>query len=95
MKSQFPVSSTLEIVIEDDGRCDPTGILSLVLFGEDKKPIQSSPILPTEVPELVKALVSAALALEQKGLTLTTYNAGYEDAKEGRPPEVKPEWPRV
>jgi len=89
-RSKFKVSDTLDVIIEDDGKYDPTGILSLRLIDKDKKPLQSTPILASEIPKLVKALVEAAMALEEKGITLTMYNAGYEDGKEGREPTVDP-----
>lgn len=91
---KFSVSKSLDVVIEDDGRLDPTGILNLRLTGKDKKVLHSTPILASEVPDLVRALVAATMALEEKGLTLTMYNAGYQDAKEGRAPAVEPRWPR-
>lgn len=89
---KFPVSTTLDVILDDDGKHDPTGILSLRLIDKDGQQLRTTPILPSEVPELIKALVSAAMVLERKGSELTAYDAGYQDCKEGRPPEVVPRW---
>lgn len=91
---RFRISDHLDVVIDDDGLHDPTGILCIRWFDKDRTQLGSLPILPGDVADLVKALVLGAMALEQKGVRLTMYNAGYLDGREGRPPEVEPRWPK-
>ncbi len=62
----IPISSNLNILIEDDGDKDPTGILSLCLLGKNGETIDSLPIIPSDIPELLKAITIGALELEKK-----------------------------
>jgi len=89
------VCSYLNIIIEDDGSKDPTGILSLNLLDKKGKTVGSLPIIPSDVPELVKALTIGALELEKKGTSLVSYDAGYKDAQDSREPELEVKYPNL
>lgn len=94
-RSLFQVNKNIDITIEDSGPRDPTGILNIRLLDKSNKPLQEISFLSDDVPELIRALTEAMIALEKKGNALMAYEAGYKDALEGRKAEFRIEYPDI